>query len=204
MISLLRKGQYDLLSQLTINGEILDLGGVKNSKYHNFIKGDHRITSANLKAAEADLTINAEEPFNLPAESYQAVICLNLLEHLFNYQNAVRESYRILKAGGELIGSTPFMFHVHGSPDDCFRYTKSALEKIFKQAGFKEVEIKELGSGVFGIVYQTTIDFYRLRWLNALARIFFLFLDGILNLLWPNSYLSKKYFPVGYFFRAKK
>jgi len=204
MISLLRKEQYDLLSALTINGEILDLGGVKSSGYHNLIKGNHRITTANILTAEADLMVNAEAAFNLPEQSYDAVICLNLFEHLFNFQNAANESFKVLKQGGELVGSTPFMFHVHGSPDDYFRYTGSALEKILKQAGFKEIEIKELGSGLFGIIYQTTISFYRFNWLSALARHVFLFLDKVVNKIWPNDLLSKKYFPVGYFFRAKK
>lgn len=204
MLSLLRKEQYDLLAGLTINGEILDLGGVKNSKYHSLIKGNHHVVSANISGVEADLFINAEEYFGLSSESYNAVICLNLLEHLFDYQNAVNESYRVLKSGGYLIGSTPFMFHVHGSPDDYFRYTKSALEKIFKQAGFKEIEIQELGSGLFGIIYQATISFYRFGWLNFLARSFFMFLDKVLDKVWPNNFLSKKYFPVGYFFKAKK
>ena len=48
-----------------------------------------------------------------------------------------------------MIGSTPFLYRVHGAPKDYNRYTKQYLQKILKENNFKEIKIKELGIGPF-------------------------------------------------------
>jgi len=206
MLTFLRKSQYQALSEITLNGKILDLGGSVKASYHPLIKGEHTFTVVNLDERYGyDLKFDLEEKFPLEDKSYDAIICLNLLEHLFNFQNAVNESYRVLTDGGIIIGSTPFMYNVHGSPDDFFRYTKSALKRILEKAGFKDIQIKELGSGMFGAVYQTKFNLYnKLGLLNLVVLKYHILLDKILKKIFPNKYFSQEYFPLGYFFIAKK
>ncbi len=113
------------------------------------IKGRHTIGAANIdERSEPDFRFNFEEKFPIKSDSYDGILCLNVLEHIFNYENVVNESFRILKIGGVFIGSTPFIFNVHECPDDYFRYTKKALEKIFKNAGFCEIKVEEIGTGL--------------------------------------------------------
>jgi ubiquinone/menaquinone biosynthesis C-methylase UbiE len=80
------------------------------------------------------MKFDIQEVFPLESESYDHTIAINVLEHIYKYQNVVNESYRVIKKGGSVIFITPFMFNVHGSPDDYFRYTKSALLNILKEA----------------------------------------------------------------------
>lgn len=201
---LTRREQYEELNGFIIDGRILDLGGSRKSGYHKFIGGDHKIDVANIKSEEGvDLIFDAEKKFPIKDETYDAIVCLNVLEHIFDYQNAVDESFRVLKKEGIMIGSTPFMQIIHGSPDDYFRYTKSALQKIFKKAGFGEVEVRELGTGVFGVIYELlagplVFDFIRKIFSNVTL------LDKLLKLIKKDSQLSEKYMPLGYFFVARK
>ena len=209
-MSLLRKLQYEKLSQLKIDGKILDLGGDKRSGYHQLIKGNHQMSVVNINPeAGPDLDFDISGKFPLKNNSYDAVLGLNVLEHIFNYKNVVDEGYRVLKDDGIFFGAVPFLFNVHGSPDDYFRYTRSALEKIFKDAGFKEIEIKELGTGIFSIIFQLKYGFYRFAGLRNLAMQWHIFLDrffvhGILKFLRPDNHLTEKHLPLGYFFIAKK
>ena len=209
-MSLLRKLQYEELSKIKIDGKVLDLGGDRRSGYHELIAGDHQISVVNInKECEVDLNFNIEQAFPIGDETYDAILCLNVLEHIFNYQNVLNEGFRVLKHGGKFIGATPFLFNVHGSPDDYFRYTKSALEKMFKQAGFKDIIIRELGSGVFSVLFQLKYGFYRINFIRNLAMRFHVMLDQILinkilKSIRPSHHLSVKKLPLGYFFIASK
>lgn len=203
--SLLRKLEYQKLADLEISGRILDIGGSKEPEYYKLIKGKHDIIVANIdENRDVDIKLDAEKPFPIESDSFDAVLMINVLEHLFNYNNAVSESYRILRTGGKLIGVTPFLFPVHEAPSDYFRYTKHALDRIFRNAGFKDVEIKELGSGLFSAVYQLNTGIYRFR-LIALPLLKILpFIDRMFRFIRPNSFITQRYMPLGYFFIAKK
>lgn len=205
MQSLFRKLTYDKLPQVKINGKILDLGGGKKSGYHKLIKGEHQIYSVNIDAAsQPDFTFNLEEKFPVADGSYDGILCLNVLEHIFNYQNVADESFRILKEGGLFVGSTPFIFNVHESPNDYFRYTKTALEKIFKAAGFGDINIEEIGTGVFGAVNQLKFGLYKFDFLRRITMFFAVLADKILKKIKPNSFVTEKNMPLGYFIIAKK
>ncbi len=205
LISLLRNLEYEEIAKLTINGKILDIGGSKKSGYHDLIRGKHEIVTANINEKYGiDVIFDAEKNFPLADSSFNAVIMMNVLEHLFGYKNAVSESYRVLKNGGLLVGSVPFMINVHGSPDDYFRYTRSALDRIFKEAGFKEVEINELGSGSFSVAYHLGLGLYRIRIISYLFMKLAIVCDWVFSTIKPENLMSKKYMPLGYSFVAKK
>jgi SAM-dependent methyltransferase len=209
-MSLLRKCEYEEISKIKIDGKILDLGGDKRSGYHELIGGDHRIEIVNLnEACVPDYKFNLEENFPLKEEICDAVICLNVLEHVFNFQNIINESFRILKPGGKFIGATPFLFNIHGSPDDYFRYTGSALSRAFKIAGFQETKIKELGYGLFSVLYQLKFGLYRPNFIKLIAMNISVFLDKlifhkILKSIRPDHHLTQKHLPLGYFFEVRK
>lgn len=55
---------------------------------------------------------------------FDIVICLETLEHIEDWQNAVTQMHKVLKKGGFMIVSTPKPgFKYHGWPDDYWRYT---------------------------------------------------------------------------------
>ena len=84
-MSLLRKLQYEELSKIKIDGKVLDIGGDRRSGYHELIQGNHQISVVNInKDCEVDLNFNIEQAFPLGDESYGAILCLNVLEHIFN------------------------------------------------------------------------------------------------------------------------
>jgi SAM-dependent methyltransferase len=203
--SLLRRAQYDALAEVEIDGKILDIGGSKKSGYQELIKGNHSFTTAGIDEAYGiDLVFDAQKPWPIEDASYEAVFFINLLEHLYGYQNAVSESYRVLKQGGKVVGVVPFMFNVHGSPNDYFRYTKSALEQIFKDAGYSEVSVEELGTGAFSVIYHCLMSFIRWNWLANLLINFFVSVDKIIFKIKPVNKLSATYMPLGYIFVCRK
>jgi SAM-dependent methyltransferase len=207
-LSILREEEYRQLSLFRFSGTILDLGGCKKEGYHRIISSSEKnISTANMAGAGAcDFTVDLEKPFSISSSSYENIICLNVLEHIFNFLNVVDESYRVLKPGGFYVLSVPFLFNIHGSPNDYFRYTKSSMEKMLSGAGFVEIEIKEIGRGFFSLVFQI-IDgpgFVKAVWLRSFLKKLFVGMDILLSTLSHNYARLSLRIPLGYFIIAKK
>jgi SAM-dependent methyltransferase len=203
--SFLRREEYKMLAQLSINGTILDVGGSKKSGYHELIKGNHTITTGNINESYGiDVVFNAEEPWLFPDASFDGVLFMNLLEHLYRYDVAIEEAYRVLKEGGVVAGVVPFMFNVHGSPNDYFRYTKSTLLTAFGDRGFKNVRITELGTGAFSVIYHALLGFVRFDWLATPLIALFSGMDRLILRLKPDNKMSAREMPLGYYFEATK
>ena len=97
-------------SQVELSGQLIDLGS-KSTKasYHRSLKfrEPYQITFTDVKASEPGIIeLDLERSLPLSDESYDAVLCFNLLEHIFNFQAALQEIFRILKNidGGGLLG----------------------------------------------------------------------------------------------------
>lgn len=84
--------------------------------------------------------------YDIPAEDgeFDSAICTAVLEHLEEPELALRECYRVLKRGGVVIYSVPFIWHLHEEPRDFFRYSKYGLKYLFEKVGFEVLEIKAL------------------------------------------------------------
>ena len=149
--SLFRKLTYIKLSQVKLTGAVLDVGGVKDAEYHKIINGKSVFTTANIdESTHPDILIDLEgSRLPIENETYDSVILINLLEHIYNYNFLIKESSRILKQNGKIVIVVPFLYYVHSSPNDYFRYTKQALEMIMKENSFDQIKIEEIGCGAF-------------------------------------------------------
>jgi ubiquinone/menaquinone biosynthesis C-methylase UbiE len=67
-----------------------------------------------------------------------------VLEHLERPQDALSETYRLLKPGGHAIVDTPFFWPTHEAPRDFYRYSPYGLRYLLESTGFEVVEILPL------------------------------------------------------------
>jgi SAM-dependent methyltransferase len=79
-------------------------------------------------------------------QSVAMIVCDNVLEHVAEAEQAVKEMYRVLQPGGYAYISTPFLYPYHSSPSDFHRWTLQGLEYMCRQ--FQVVE-KGTRSGFF-------------------------------------------------------
>jgi SAM-dependent methyltransferase len=73
--------------------------------------------------------------------AFDVVLCTEVLEHLPEPQRAIDEIYRVLSPGGELLLTTRFLFPLHDTPHDYFRFTKYGLRHLLRR--FDIVELRE-------------------------------------------------------------
>jgi SAM-dependent methyltransferase len=77
--------------------------------------------------------------------SVDGAIATELFEHCSDPGLVMREVQRVLKPGGILFFSVPFLWPLHCVPHDEYRYTPFALERLLRSAGYTEVELTALG-----------------------------------------------------------
>lgn len=66
----------------------------------------------------------------LTDDSFDYVVCTEVLEHTLHPWDAVTEIWRILKPEGLLFLSVPFNFRIHGPLPDCWRFTEHGLRAL--------------------------------------------------------------------------
>lgn len=80
----------------------------------------------------------------LPDADFDLVLCTEVLEHVAEPARAVAEIARILRPGGRLVLTVPFVGELHEEPHDYYRYTPYALEHLLGGAGFAEIAVRPL------------------------------------------------------------
>lgn len=88
----------------------------------------------------ADLCKNNQN--TIPSNSFDYIVCTEVLEHTLQPFDAVSEIERILKPGGLVFVSTPYNFRIHGPLPDCWRFTEHGLRALLKD--FEIVDLQAL------------------------------------------------------------
>lgn len=92
---------------------------------------------------EADLT----RPLPLPDAAFDTVIATDILEHLAYPDHLWREMHRLLRAGGRVIITVPFLYQLHEQPHDHHRYTIYRLRRFATDHGFRVLREHAVGGG---------------------------------------------------------
>jgi SAM-dependent methyltransferase len=83
-------------------------------------------------AADLEGTI---ESLPVGDETFDVVLCTQVLEHCGDPSAGVRELRRVLKPGGRVLASTHGVQVYHPAPTDYWRWTHAGLEKLFEDNG---------------------------------------------------------------------
>lgn len=70
---------------------------------------------------------------------FDAVLIESVLEHIDEPEKVITESYRVLKKGGAIYISIPFVYAFHGSPNDYNRYTLNGLRERLRLNKFRDI-----------------------------------------------------------------
>lgn len=214
MAIIFKPGRYLLNIQIKkfshyIKGSILDIGAGKSDRYSDFFEKTKYTRLDNNPDFNPDIIADAQA-IPLEDESFDSIVSTQTLEHLPEPQKAIKEFYRLLKKDGYALITVPFFNEIHDEPYDYWRFTKFSLEKIFKEAGFKIVELEQTG-GFFAVLAQLLIRYIinrlnltKKRWsvlISPFLKIFgrfMIFLDRI------DKNEKNRKFAIGWIIIAKK
>lgn len=202
--SILRNLQIDEFKNFKLFGDCIEFGSNKKLSRNFLKKGAKNYNSvfSNMFKYKDFVKIDLEKKI-IYKKKFDFVIIFNVLEHISNLDYSIKNLYSLLRKNGKIIGSTPFLYRVHGAPKDYNRFTKQYLQKILKENNFKNIKIKELGIGPFLACISLLRGYIKyIPLISHLLVITAILIDKLL------CFVSKKMlneiYPIGYIFSAKK
>jgi SAM-dependent methyltransferase len=145
-----RKNLEKFLASYATQRRILDVGS-GGSHYGKFFP--NRLTVDIDPARHPEIVADASElPFE--NEEFETVLCTEMLEHVRNPFKVEEELRRVTKKGGVLILSTRFVFPLHDTPHDYWRYTKYGLRELFKNWEILELKDESASLSAVGALLQ--------------------------------------------------
>jgi len=143
--SVLRVLEYEKLQSLNLVGKFLDVGGGSNARYARYLPNDLELESINIDAGISPThLLQPGQAFPVADNSFDGVICLNTLEHIFDIKFVLDEIHRVLRPRCSVQIAIPFIFRIHGHPDDFHRPTPSWWREALLQIGYAAVELQPL------------------------------------------------------------
>ena len=87
-------------------------------------------------ASGVDIAASVDD---LPIEdgSFDAVLCTQVLEHVATPVDVLREAHRVLRVGGTLLVTVPFVWEEHEKPFDFQRFSSSGVSHALESAGLR-------------------------------------------------------------------
>jgi SAM-dependent methyltransferase len=92
-----------------------------------------------------DVQCDISEALPLGTASFDTVILSDVLEHIPEPDKLWAEISRILRPRGRIIMNVPFMYWVHESPHDYYRYTEFALRRFVERNDLRVVSLNPIG-----------------------------------------------------------
>ena len=84
---------------------------------------------------------------HIPDNTYDVIVCTQVLEHVANPFLAAAELARILKPGGRLLLTVPAAYPYHAVPRDYWRFTRDSIELLFGER-LRDLQIEPWGNRV--------------------------------------------------------
>lgn len=184
-----------------LRGTCVDLASGKNPSYQRYWKlnCDKLIRSEYSDDNRPNLVVDLNRKIPLADNYADNVFLFNALYILKKPEESLKEVHRILKSGGSLFLSSPFVANEMPEPYDYFRFTSQKLKEMLGEAGFSEIRIIPYGERFSATVY-ILHDFLFFNTVRFFAFSLALFLDKIM----PRKMKNNHPFPIGYFVIAKK
>ena len=162
------RGALESLAPIMPSGPMLDVGCGKLPYRDLFTRAQP------YEGLEIDQERNRANPlvthfydgttFPLVADRYAAILCSQVLEHSFSPEQLLSECHRVLRPGGTLLLTIPFLWPEHEQPWDSQRFTRYGLGQRLETAGFRVDRMMRLNPGISAIL-QLTIE-----WNESLER----------------------------------
>ena len=132
-----------ILKEILEYDTVLDIGKAMRDKHSKINAKKIETLDVNDFGDYPDIICDICSDINGLQNKYDKIICLAILEHVYNPFKAIDNLKKMLKDNGTIYGYVPYLFYYHAPKDlkfqDYFRFSKDALAYLFKD--FKEIEL---------------------------------------------------------------
>ncbi|MBI3074750.1 MAG: class I SAM-dependent methyltransferase [Parcubacteria group bacterium] len=133
------------LTKITEHSLVLDIGAGPG-QFRELYKNCRYVGMDFYPFSGVQVISDITKRFPFQENIFDYVVLSNVLEHLNEPKNTLRECFRVLKPGGRVIILVPFIIKVHQAPYDFLRYTHFMLKYLLERSYFSAIEISEIGN----------------------------------------------------------
>ena len=134
----------EIFSEIKNDMCILDIGKSMRDRYEKILCKEKKTLDINLFEDYPDFQCDLSEEIKTIntdlLNKFDVIVCLAVLEHVYNPFIAVNNIRSMLKKNGLLFGYVPFLYHYHAPKDlefqDYYRFTKDALSYLLKDFSY--------------------------------------------------------------------
>jgi SAM-dependent methyltransferase len=164
-----RRGLYRAIAEAAsqLEGRLLDVGCGRRP-YQELFRTREYVgleidTPENRANKQADYYYDGELlPF--PDQSFESVLCNQVLEHVFAPDRLLGEINRVLKPGGLMLLTVPFVWDEHEQPRDYARYSSFGLKHLLEKNGF-EIKVQNKINADARVLFQLINAYlYKILW----------------------------------------
>jgi SAM-dependent methyltransferase len=152
------------------NARILDIGSGNSDNRSSLGPGNtlHRLDYPATNRRYNRLPDIFGDACRLPVvdASCDVVLLLEVLEHITDAETALLEIKRVLRCGGRLYLSVPFLYPLHDEPADYRRFTIHGLRQLLHQHGFSIETERQHGNSLL-----TSLQLFNLALLESIRNI---------------------------------
>tara|TARA_B100001093_G_scaffold510292_1_gene575865 strand:- start:30 stop:704 length:675 start_codon:yes stop_codon:yes gene_type:complete len=132
-----------ILNEIKIEDEILDIGMAMRDKHKNIKSKLLETLDVNDFGDYPDIICDICSNIEGLEKKYDKIICLAILEHVYDPFKAVHNLKKMLKDDGIIYGYVPYLYYYHAPKNlkfqDYFRFSKDSLAYLFRD--FREIEL---------------------------------------------------------------
>lgn len=149
-IAKLQLKAYRTVIETYCTGDLLDCG-CGSMPYYQMYKGKtSSITGVDWEGthgenAFADKIADLNEGIPFDDGSFDSVLVTDVLAHIFQPENLIKDISRVLRPDGKLVLTSPFFYWISEPPHEYYRYTEYALRRFCEQAGLEVVHLDAYG-----------------------------------------------------------
>lgn len=144
-------------------GRVLDYGCAEAPYRRLFAAGVEYLAADLPGNPDANVTIGEDGTLPVAAESVDALLSTQVLEHVADPALYLDECARVLRPGGRMLLSTHGFMVYHPDPVDYWRWTCAGLRRAVEQAGLEVVAFEGImGPGASGLQLVHDAVYFRL------------------------------------------
>lgn len=164
-----RRGLHRAIAEMAprLEGRLLDVG-CGRKPYQSLFPAIEYIgleidTPENRARKQADYYYDGES-FPFTEQHFDGVICNQVLEHVFTPDLFLGEIHRVLKPGGKLLLTIPFVWDEHEQPRDYARYSSFGVKSLLEKNGFEVAEQLKINADVRVLIQLMNAYLYKILW----------------------------------------
>ena len=160
-----RQFNYKCIAKLaheTRNKKILELGSGKLHKgnYYYSVKdifdASNEFIQSDIKKEYGHRIVDAT---SMKFENeFDVVLCMNLLEHVYDFQMVIDNIYDALNKNGLIVILVPAFYPLHDEPHDYWRFTEHSLRKLLNRFSLTRLEYSGIRQYPFAYYVEAVKD----------------------------------------------